>query len=268
MNYRLDKKIKNRRYRIIGALIIVLSFLVYFRAPILDFSSKTSLTIFKPVLVFGNKMGNGFKKISSYFHSKKTLMLENEKLNEQIDQQKATMANYNAIVDEKNQMKEILNRKSETSNLILSAILSKPNSSPYDTLIIDVGMNKNIVEGDVVFALGDIPIGRVNTVYPNTSKVVLYSNPGESTQVVIPGQNTFMQIIGRGGGNFEMILPRDFTIEQGTLVELPGINTYVIGTVATIISDPRDAFTKALLVSPVNVQQLKFVEVKNNAIQN
>jgi hypothetical protein len=43
---------------------------------------------------------------------------------------------------------------------------------------------------------------------------------------------------------------------------LPGIENYVLGTVAGIISDPRDAFTKALLVSPVNVEDLAFVEVE------
>jgi len=34
------------------------------------------------------------------------------------------------------------------------------------------------------------------------------------------------------------------------------------GTVETIISDPRDSFQKALLVSPVNIQEIKFVEVE------
>jgi rod shape-determining protein MreC len=261
MNYRLDKKLKNKRYKFIVVIIIALGFLIYFHAPITKALSKASQTIFRPVFVLGNNLGHSFKDFSSYFYSKKSLMIENEGLKDQLDQQQASISNYNGILDENNQMKDILGRKSVTSNFILSAILSKPNRSAYDTFLIDVGTAKNIVVGDTVFALGNIPIGRVDTVYSNTAKVVLFSNPGESTQVVIPGQNTFMQIVGRGGGNFEMVLPRDFTVEQGTEVDLPGITPYVIGTVATIISDPRDAFTKALLVSPVNVQQLKFVEV-------
>ena len=58
-----------------------------------------------------------------------------------------------------------------------------------------------------------------------------------------------------------MVLPRDFVLEKGSTVVLPG-SSYVVAVVKTIISDPRDSFIKALLVSPANVQELKFVEVK------
>jgi len=59
-----------------------------------------------------------------------------------------------------------------------------------------------------------------------------------------------------------MILPRDFVLEKGNEVVLPGITPYVLGIVQSILSDPRDSFQKALLVSPVNIQELKFVEVE------
>jgi len=57
-------------------------------------------------------------------------------------------------------------------------------------------------------------------------------------------------------------LPRDFVLEKRTEIILPGITPYIVGIVETIISDPRDSFQKALLVSPVNIQELKFVEVE------
>jgi hypothetical protein len=79
----------------------------------------------------------------------------------------------------------------------------------------------------------------------------------------LSGKDVFLEIVGRGGGNFEMIIPRDFIILKGDEVVLPGIVPYVVGIVETIISDPRDSFTKALLVSPVNIQELKFVEVES-----
>ncbi len=59
-----------------------------------------------------------------------------------------------------------------------------------------------------------------------------------------------------------MIMPQDFTLVKGDQVVLPGIVPYVLGIVETIISDPRDPFVKALLVSPVNIQELKFVQVE------
>ena len=71
-----------------------------------------------------------------------------------------------------------------------------------------------------------------------------------------------MDLVGRGGGNFEMVLPRDFTLTKDDKVVLPGISSYVVASVESTISDPRDPFMKALLVSPVNIQDLKFVEVE------
>ena len=71
-----------------------------------------------------------------------------------------------------------------------------------------------------------------------------------------------MEAIGRGGGNFEMILLRDFVLKEGTEIVLPGIVPFVLGKVKAIISDPRDSFQKALLVSPVNIQEIRFVQVE------
>ena len=172
------------------------------------------------------------------------------------------MSNYNSILIENINLKEILGRKNEKTAMILAAVLSKPNQSPYDTIIIDAGTKQGLKTGDVIFALGNIPIGRVSNVYPNSSKVILFSNSGEKMQVVISGKDVFMEVVGRGGGNFEMILPRDFILVKGDQVVLPGITSYVLGIVETIISDPRDPFVKALLVSPANIQELKFVQVE------
>ena len=167
--------------------------------------------------------------------------------------------------------------------MILGSILSKPNQSPYDTLVIDVWDNKGIKVGDIVFALSNVPIGRVGIVYNFSSKVVLFSSPGEKTQVVVPAGSSgtveaggdtrpndrnlpvgqvFTEAVGRGGGNFEIILPRDIVLAKGAEVVLPGINSNVLGIVEAIVSDPRDSFTKILLTSPVNIFELKFVEVE------
>ena len=129
-------------------------------------------------------------------------------------------------------------------------------------MIIDIGENSGLLVGSRVFAYGNIPIGRVDTVYSDTSKVVLYSNNQEKTEVSLEGRDTFLQIVGRGGGNFEMILPRDFSITEGASVFLPGVYSYVIAKVETVISDPRDSFTKAILSSPVNINELRFVQVQ------
>ncbi|MFA5936754.1 MAG: rod shape-determining protein MreC [Candidatus Paceibacterota bacterium] len=262
MNYLLDKKNKKNKYVKYAIFAVVFVFLIYFRTSVFNSLSYVSHLVFRPVLILGNNISGKLSNVGAYFYSKKSLLIENENLNLKLNEQSAKIANYNSILDENLKIKEILGRSSENKITVLGSILSKPNQSPYDTLIIDVGEKNKIEVGQRVFAIGNIPIGRIAEVYLNSSKVILFSNPGEKTEVVVSGQNAFMQVVGRGGGNFEMTLPRDFILEKGTEIVLPGINTYVLGIVETIISDPRDSFQKALLVSPVNIAELKFVEVE------
>lgn len=271
MNYLLDKKIKKKKFLSVILFVFICLVLFYFRLGIWNSLSLFSHIVFRPVLAVGNSIGNKLGSVGSYFVSKKTLYLENENLKLELDKSKAMMTNYDSILAENMNFKEILGRKDETrpngssgreTVMILSAILSKPNQSLYDTLIIDIGINQGLQIGDIVFALGNVPIGRISNTYANSSKVILFSNSGETTQVVVGEKNIFMELKGRGGGNFEMIIPRDFTLQKGDQVVLPGIFPYVVGIVETIISDPRDPFIKALLTSPVNIQELKFVEVE------
>lgn len=215
-------------------------------------------------MTFGNNLGNKFSSIGSAISFKKMIIAENKDLKAQLGETVARTANYNSVLDENTKLKEILNRKPWSANLILGNILSQKNQSIYSSVLIDLGTNDGITEGQRVFAWGNIPIGRIAETEANSSKVVLYSSPGERTEAIITGSaySGFMEVVGRGGGNFELILPRDFVIAEGTEVVLPGAFPYVLGTVKTIISDPRDAFQKALIVSSVNIQELKFVEVE------
>lgn len=260
MSYLLDRKIQRNKFFKITTSVAFLVVLFYFRSGIFNSFSYVNQIIFRPVFVLGNNVGSSLDNIGSYFSFKNSLYLRNEELEKKLNENELRMANYNILLAENEVLKEILARNTDNKSFILSAILSKPNKSIYDTLVIDVGSSKGIQIGDLVFALGDIPIGRISETFPNSSKVVLFSSPREKTQVII--NDSFLEITGRGGGNFEVILPRDFKLEKGTPVLMPGIGSYVLAIAETIISDPRNPFTEALLVSPVNIQELKFVQIE------
>ena len=262
MSYLLDKKIKRKKFFKITIYIIVLIILFYFRSSIFNELSYVSHGFFRPVLSLGNNVGEKLGRLQAYFISKNSLYLENLSLQDKLNIDKAKILNYDSMVAENISLKEILERKSKGAVIVLAAILSKPNQSIYDTLIIDAGMVQGVKIGNLVFALGNIPIGRIAETYPNSSKVILFSNAGEKTQVITSDKNAFMEIIGRGGGNFEMTLPRDFILVKGNQVVMPGLNSYVLAITETIISDPRNPFTKVLLTSPVNIQELKLVQVE------
>ncbi len=244
-------------------MVVIVFFIVfYFRGGFFRTLSVFTHTVFRPVVFVSNGTKNIFNSVGINFRFKSSLLNENQYLKNKILEQEGMIANYNSVLSENTDLKNILNRKNEKNNLLLAAILEKPNRSLYDILIIDVGEDRGVSVNALVFANGDLPIGRVAEVYGNSAKVVLFSSSGEKNDVVLANNNNFMQMVGRGGGNFEMILPRDFVLEKGVTVSLPGISSYVVAKVETIISDPRDSFAKALLVTPVNIQEIKFVQVK------
>ena len=262
MSYLLDKKLQRKKYAYSTLCAVLLFIVFYFRNPVFSSLSVATHTVFYPVILLKDKVGSIFSEIAVAFRFKNNLITENETLKNKLLAQDSMLVAYSSVLDENIKLKEIFSRTNTENKILLGSILEKPNRSLYDTLILDIGSDDGIQEGDLVFALGDIPVGRIASVYGKTSKVVLFSNSGEKTEVVVGDKNAYMEIIGRGGGNFEMILPRDYVLQPGLNVTLPGISNYVVAKIETIISDPRDAFAKALLVSPVNIQELKFVEVK------
>lgn len=261
MSYLLDKKEKRKKFLKITVGVVVFLTLFYFKANVFNGFSYLGQRVFRPVLVVGNSIGQKLGNLGAYFASKSSLSRQNENLQSQLSSEEARMLNYDLVLSENESLKEILGRISTKEDMVLAGILSKPSQSPYDTLVLDAGAKQGINTGNIVFAFGDIPIGRIAEVFPSSSKVVLFSNAGEKTQAIVRDKNNFFELVGRGGGNFEMILPRDLTLQEGDLMTMPGINPYTLARVETIISDPRDPFTKALLSSPVNIQELKFVEI-------
>ena len=261
MSYLLDRKIKQKKFLRNTFFVLIFLFLFYFRTIVFNTFSAISLFVFRPVLIGGNYVGEKFNSLGSYLSSKNFLYLENENLKSKIDTQNAHMANYRTLLFENEDLKKLLGRKKVIAATVLSLILSKPNQSVYDTLVIDAGKEEDVQVGNLVMVLGEVPMGRIREVYSHSSKVVLFSNSGEKTQVLI-NKNIFMTLVGRGGGNFEMVIPKDFVLNKGDEVTLAGIIPRVVGIVQMTISDPRDLFTKALLTTPANILELKFVEVE------
>jgi len=271
MSYLLDKQAKRKKI-LVAFLVAVIIFLFFnFRTPIFNGLSLVTNFIFKPVFSFGQNVGDKFSSFGEYFSSKNTLLEENKSLELQLNESKARTENYDVLLAENQRIKGIMSRAGEKKNLILSSILTSPDHSLYNSILIDVGSEKGIKVENVVFAYGNIPIGRIVKVFSSSSKVVLFSSPGEKTDAFVAVSSKTensdvvkqmpFQLIGRGGGNFEMVAPRDFSVPDGEKATLPGITPYVVAEVQTIISDPRDSFQKILLISPVNVQEIKFVQV-------
>lgn len=270
MSYLQDRRNKKKKTGLWVGGIALFLILLFFRTGIFGGFSFVARETFRPVLGGGNAFGVKFSNLGAYFVSKKSLNAQNEILSSRLADAEARMSLNDSLRSENTILKEILGRTEEDDVLVLGAILSKPNVSAYDTLLIDAGSDEGIRAGDLALARGYIPIGRVESVTPNTAKVILFSSGGESTPSVLvsrePGtpeeKNLLYELIGRGGGNFELVLPRELKFDVGDTAVLPGIDSGVIARAESVISDPRDPFKKILLASPANFQHLNFVQIE------
>ncbi len=241
-----------------GGVLILIIIIAPFVFPSLGNGMRTML---RPFWKLQNNIVGGADTFVSYFVSKHKLEVENESLRNQLMEMESRMADHTTLLQENLSLKEMFGRKI-SSNFILGSILVKPNRSLYDTIIIDIGLNNGIQVGNTVFAFGTTPIGTISNVSSNTSTVTLFSTSGQKTTGRIDGKNIDVELIGRGGGNFQLQIPRDVTLEPNTNILFPGITPRIIATIVKSITDARDPTQTFLLTSPVNINELNWVEVE------
>lgn len=259
-----DKKQIKRRKIIIKNVIVFGVFIILVAIGILTWTGKIFNYIGRPIWQTEKMINDKFYDYNYILRKKSTISTENHSLIEENLNLKLSMIDYQILKNEVNDLKEILGRLPDGDDFVLGNILTKPNHSPYDTIIIDVGENMGIKQEDMIYANGNIPIGNISKVYNKTSLVSLFTNPGQKTEGFMDITNASVELIGRGGGNFEMIIPLELSAEKGTIVYLPNSSSLVIALVDEIISAPTDPVKKVLLSSPINVQNLKWVQIKKN----
>ncbi len=257
-----DKKQIARQKSIIKTVIICCVILLLSVLGVLTWSGKIFTSLGRPIWKAENSIVSGIENSSYVVRTKASVFHENENLKKENADLKLSMIDYQVLKTENDQLKELFGRVEPKATFTIASILSRPNRSPYDTIFIDAGSDMGIAEGAPVYASATVPIGEVSRVYSDSSLVMLYSNPGQITEGILDGSNATVELTGRGGGNFEMSIPLELASEKGTAVVLPGIHAEIIALVDAIISSPTDPVKKVLLHSPVNIQGLKWVEVK------
>lgn len=186
-----------------------------------------------------------------------------EELRKTLNELYVQIADDDILKQENDDLKKILGRV-HTKSPLLATILKKPPFSAYDTFILDVGVQHKIKKGQKVYAFGDVIIGEIGDVIGNTSKVKLYSSAGEKFTVSVGSTNIETVAIGKGGGYFELSLPRGTKIIEGDSVVIPSLTSAFVGRVGAIVSDPSEPFLKVLFRQPLNIYELKWVIVDTN----
>lgn len=250
-NESLNKKV----YVSVATVVVLFAFFL------LPWTRNLLFNIGSSVWGLENNMVSFFYQNSEILKSKESLINENILLKKQITLRERNDQLFDLLKNENNDLKSILGRKNSDQKFLLAAVLTKPIFSPFDTLIIDVGLVDGVTVGDKIIVDGDVFIGYISEVYDHESKVVLYSSPGEKVKVLIGSNNIEKEATGLGGGNFIVEMPRESDINEGDIITMPDISTNLFGVVEKIEFKDSDSLQDVLFKNPVNVTELKWVEV-------
>ncbi len=285
MNFQPTKKARHSKLKIFTILVVCI---ILLSAIMPKTMSSFFMAIFSPFWKIEQSV-----QTSGFFHSRAGLYTENTQLKSELDAIRGDAATIGYLENENNELKALLGRP-QVRNAVLATILSSPPFSPYDTVVIDAGKSEGVAIGSLIYVpdmitiagtsanetststgatssststqtelkIPKISIGKVTDIFSHTSRVELYSSAGQKFQVEIGKNHVKAEATGRGGGSFEIIIPRDADVHVGDAIIIPSIETIVFGQVGTIVSDPARAYSTVLFNLPVNPFQLHSVLVQ------
>lgn len=219
-----------------------------------------SLTIFFIFIIyffFPNFLSRVLTSVAGIFWSSSVVPSESDKyisteLHESIISQ---------LKIENHELRSILHGNTSSKPMVLAYIVKKPPQTAYDSYIVDIGTN-DVQIGDKVYALGNVLLGEIYEVNAGFAKVKLYSSQGEKFSVSLGKDNIHANAIGVGGGAFEAVIPKDIKIMVGDIVTVPDKEILVFGIVRDVTVDPARSFSTVLFSQPVNIYELKWVQIK------
>lgn len=195
------------------------------------------------------------------FTSKKNLISRLTELQSTITAQKILLSETELLKKENETLKSELGRNPAVQG-VLAHVLTLPNRSFYNTITIDAGSEEGIVEGKTVHAFNSVAIGTISRVEKHNATVTLFSESGRQTSGTMAMSDVAVTLIGRGGGEYEVRIPRDMHFEVGDQVMFQSVHMGVLAVIEKIVTDPRDPFQRLLAKVPVNLQALKWVVVR------
>ena len=184
---------------------------------------------------------------------------------------RAMLVDRNMLYQENLQLKARLGRDAGIQT-ILVGVLMRPPAMPYDTLMIDAGLEQGIAEGQFVSAGGTTLIGRIAQVYPTTARVVLFSAPGQTYSALLSlhnGSAVPIEVEGQGAGSLVARIPAKTAVAVGDAVVFPGITGGFSSVVSHIDARDSESFETLYMHLAVDPLTLRYIEVwrQKNATQ-
>lgn len=204
----------------------------------------------------------------AHWRTESELIAENAALQEEVATSRLLLLDRNRLYEENISLKERMGRLADP-DAVLATIILRPPQTPYDTLLLDVGTAEGVARGDLVSAGGSLLIGEVREAYAHSSRVVLFSSPGEIHDGFLDvgeGERREPLILeGQGGGSLVARIPRGVLVLAGSVVSVPSISANMAAVVEHVESSVMDSLQTLHLRLPTNFFELERVEVWRNS---
>lgn len=261
MIYPLRSKPKQKySWKIISIILffILISSIVYLFP---NATRSFSYTVSLPFWSVRQSVTQSFSKTKEYFVFKNSLVNKNTALEDEISLLRSKEIDYDILLKENQDLKNQLGRKGGAVR-ILAKVLSKPPRSPYDTFVLDIGSNQEVALGNKVYTSDNVIIGVIKNITPRTSLVELFSSGSSKQEAVLSRTGTNFTLVGRGGANFVLEVPKDTDILWGDIFMYSTLSSSIIGSVYYIDTNSQSAFKTAYIKVPGNVFSSDWVQVE------
>jgi cell shape-determining protein MreC len=224
-----------------------------------SFFGETAHLFDRPVVAVRGLLGGVFYAPINFFKNKNNLLKENDGLKMKLSEAEEKIAMLEIQENENKELGEIVGGK-DSPDKIFGRILSKPPITSYDTIVVDLGTESGIENGDKVVSAEGFSIGEVKRVFKDTSLVSLYSSGGNSINVLIGGDKIPGIASGKGGGSFVITLPKNSEVREGDIVRMAETGG-ILGSVGKIFSGEEDSFDEVFVQSGVSVFKIPAVYI-------
>lgn len=250
-----------QRYRLwayTGAVALVL----FFVAP--WFVARLASIVVVPIETVQTWLSESNARLPLYLRDRSALVEENRLLQNELIQRTAEPGTLAAVVAENTQLRALLGVAPEER--IAAGVIGRPDTLPYDVLMVDAGAEQGVVVGAPVYAGANVVIGSVAHVFPRTALVKLVTSPGVSSSVFIVGPDIYTTATGIGGGQLRVGVPQGISLTIGDPVILPSLKSGIYGTINHIESLPTRPEQYAYVAPALPLSGIQIVAIGRSAM--